>query len=141
MVCVSQTPRPQFSNYIARAVSALRPLRLWPDHFSTTFFIYTSESIKFIIYQKHFSSVNFGLRLHQGLVPEALNSKVSWGAYPRPPRVFCPWPDHFKIADGPKLDSDENEDGDNTEQEREHCKGLLRTPCNNLHVILYRIMN
>ena len=52
-------------------------------------FLYISESIRFIIYQKHFSSVNFGFRLHQGLVPETLNSKISWRSMPPdPPRVF-----------------------------------------------------
>ena len=61
-------------------------------HGRTTFqplFLYILESIRFIIYQKHFSSVNFGFRLHQGLVPEALNSKISWRSMPPdPPRVF-----------------------------------------------------
>ena len=53
--------------------------------------------------QKHFSSVNFGFRLHQGL-PEAPNSKISWGACPHPLEGFGPWPDHFKIADTTPVD-------------------------------------
>ena len=50
--------------------------------------------------------------------------------------------DEFGNYIGPELDSDESEDEENTEEEREHSEGVVRSPCNNLlHVTLYRMMN
>ena len=49
--------------------------------------------------------------------------------------------DEFSYCIEPELDSDENKDEDKTEEAREHSEEVATSPCNNLHVTLYRIMN